>query len=204
MRKISITFALLALVTTSPGRAESALTIVSGHPQFVDGKLEGCELEYYTTIKDHGYRQGALTAVLGSVLVRRGKSDLGGVIKLVLKDWNASDQTFTDPPRPASVGFVANNGMSIIAPDAIVDGEAASSKLAVYWLPKLPSMMKEIMSGSISLSFRREHGTLDVIVPIDLSSPEKVGGEHSRKALDNFVNCLSILTATIHERSSSG
>jgi hypothetical protein len=183
----------------SSGRAEPTPTLVSGHPQFANGKLEACELEYYTAIQDFDYRQGGLTAVLGSVSVRMGKRDLGGLIKLVLKDWNASDQTFTDPPRPASIGFVANNGMSIIAPDTILDSEAASGKLAVYSLAKLPSMMKEIMSGSISLSFSRERGAMDVIVPIDLSSPENVGGEHSQKALDNFLKCLSILTRDVRD-----
>jgi hypothetical protein len=165
----------------------------------VNGKLEGCELEYSTAIQDFDYRQGGLTAVLGSVLVHRGKRDLDGVIKLLLKDWNASDKTFTEPPRPVSVGFVANDGTSIIAPDALLNSEDISGKLAVYWLPKLPSIMKEIMSGSISLSFRREDGAMDVIVPIDLSSPEEVGGEHSQKALDNFANCLSILTRDVRD-----
>lgn len=198
MRKIAILFALLALMP-SQGHAEA--TLISGHPQFLNGKLEACELEYYTAINDFEYRQGGITAVLGSVSVRRGKRDLGGLIKLVLKDWNATSQTFSDPPPPASVGFVANDGMSIIAPDAIVNSEATSGKLAVYSLAKLPSMMKEIASGSISLSFRREHGALDVIVPIDLSSPEEAGGEHSKKALDFFHNCFSILIQDVHPDS---
>jgi hypothetical protein len=194
VRKIAIMFAMLALMP-SLGRAEP--TLVSEHPQFSNGKLEACELEYYTAIKDFTYRQGGLTAVLGSVLVRGGNRDLGGLIKLVLKDWNATVETFIEPPRPVSVGFVAN-GMSIIAPDEILNSEATSGTLAVYSLAKLPSMIEEIKSGSISLSFRRERGGLDVIVPIDLSSPENFGGEHSQKALDNFLNCLSMLMRDVH------
>ena len=151
---VATMLALLALIPSS-GRAEPTPTLVSGHPQFANGKLEACELEYYTAIQDFDYRQGGLTAVLGSVSVRMGKRDLGGLIKLVLKDWNASDQTFIDPPRPVAVGFVANNGMSISAPDTILNSEDISGKLAVYSLAKLPSMMKEIMSGSISLKTAR-------------------------------------------------
>ena len=191
-------FALLALIP-SPGRAELTPTLVSGHPQFADGKLEACELEYYTAIKDFDYRQGGLTAVFGSVSVRRNKRDLNGAIKLVLKDWKATDESFIEPSRPVSVGFVANNGMSIIVPDAVINSEATSGKIGVYSLVKVPSMVQEIMSGSISLSFRREDGAMDVIVPIDLSSPENVGGEHSQKALDNFLKCLSILTRDVRD-----
>jgi hypothetical protein len=57
-----------------------------------------------------------------------------------------------------------------------------------------PHHSSGFMRGSIGLSFRREDGAMDVIIPIELSSPEKVGGEHSQKALDNFAKCLSILT----------
>jgi hypothetical protein len=198
MRKIAIMSALLALM---PSLCRADDTVVSGHPQFSDGKLHACELEYTTAIKDFSYRQGGLTAVFGSVSVRRGKRDLFGVIKLVLKDWNATHKAFIETQRPVSVGFVANTGTSIVAPDQILNSETTSGMLAMYSLEKLPSMLEEIASGSISLSFSRERGAMDVIVPIDLSSPENVGGEHSQKALDNFHNCFSILLNDVRRDS---
>jgi hypothetical protein len=80
-------------------------TAISAFPQFADGKLTSCLLEFNVLARDAVYRQGGLMKVFGSFGVMEAKNVLAVALKLVVHDIDMKTAEFRPSP-PANSYFV--------------------------------------------------------------------------------------------------
>ena len=55
-------------------------------PQFSDGKLNGCIVEFAVLVQDHIYRQGAFVRVGGSFGMLSANNNIAVILKVVVQD----------------------------------------------------------------------------------------------------------------------
>ena len=79
-------------------------TAVNALPQFADGKLTSCLLEYNVIARDDQYRQGGFMKVFGSFGLMEAKGNLAITLKVVMQVIDLKTAEFRPSP-PANTVF---------------------------------------------------------------------------------------------------
>ena len=81
---------------------------VVAQPNFADGRLSGCTVEYNVLAKDWAYKKGDYIKVSGAFgLMEAGSGTIGVVLKVILHDVDPRGMQLTPSP-PARANFVTS------------------------------------------------------------------------------------------------
>jgi hypothetical protein len=90
--------ALLCMATSSSMAQTNGVTqllqtrlgtnYATAHPQFSDGKLNGCIIEFGVLVQDHTYRQGGYALIGGSFGLLSANNNVAVTLKVVVQDIN--------------------------------------------------------------------------------------------------------------------
>jgi len=142
-------------------------TAVSAEPQFANGQLSACTIEFNSLVRDHKYRQGGFSKVFGSFGVHVTSGVAAVVPKVVVHDIDARSMAFV-PQAPANAYFVTGYGTSrdqLIAKHA---SDTPGGLFSIFRTEVFPSMMEAISQGKITLAFNRTNDGSDVPVSLNL------------------------------------
>jgi hypothetical protein len=81
-------------------------------PQFKDGQLYGCVVEYNVLSRDWIYVRGEFIRVGGSFGVLTSQRNVGGMLKVILFDLDPRTMTFTPSPRPPTLAYLVASDFS--------------------------------------------------------------------------------------------
>lgn len=174
-------------------------THVTNEPTYGSGVVVGCGLSYKALIRDWKYRQGALSVVYGSFGAIKSNSNgtLGGYLKVVVLDLSINGGQLAETPNaPAFAYLLTNNGIGTSS-DQVGGGPSDQpGGLFSVFRPNgnfLPVIEQAMASQAVKVMFRRQGGTLDVPVDLDLSVVETTQQLERRRGSQEllaFANCL--------------
>jgi hypothetical protein len=174
-------------------------TAVNALPQFVDGKLGSCLLEFNNIARDALYRQGGFMKVFGSFGVMEAKGNMAVTLKIVVQDIDLKTAEFRPSP-PANSYFVFGTESSKASLVAKYPSDTPGAQISVFRpLPTFEKIAEALDKGKITIAFNRKDGGLDILVPIDLtvSDTDDSGKKtYSQQMVIDFYACTGELLKT--------
>jgi hypothetical protein len=89
-------------------RSQVGTLYTTASPQFAEGKLYGCIIEFANIAQDWAYKQGRFIRVGGSLGIMATSGKYGVTLKVILYDVDANDLRMT-PSVPSSAFFYLQN-----------------------------------------------------------------------------------------------
>jgi hypothetical protein len=175
-------------------------TSIEAYPQFADGKLDACVVEFNSIARDYMYRQGGFMKIGGSFGLMTAKGNVAVTLKIIVHDIELSTGTFT-PSAPANGYFVFGNGTSISSQVAKYTSDTPGAIFAIFKIePTFAQLAAAIDTGQVTFAFNRKSGGADVKVPLDLTvkdTDENGQKTFSRQMVLDFYRCNSDLLKSL-------
>jgi hypothetical protein len=196
MRRAAILAFLILGVTSGANAQEVQKAGGSYFVQTVSGAPRLCGYEFTTVFLDKTYKQGALSAVAGSLVWADGKNGFALLLKVNGIDYPGAEKLDMTMQRfrPYSAYLASANEPTMAAKPggcedplsfcSVIDGDGAVQGLTQF------------LNGNLELVFNRIDGGLDIRLPVkeDVSDPTFVSGQHA------FAGCLK----AVHDRLETG
>jgi hypothetical protein len=169
-------------------------------PQFANGKLNSCVVEFSALAQDWAYKQGAYIRVGGSFGLMNAQGKSAVVLKVILHDFDPKRNTYTPSP-PASAYFISGTSTT---KNSIVGSYPSDIPGAIFVVSQLSPGFEIIAEGlaadRLTIAFARTKGGTDIQLPIDTTVLDTAdNGERTRspKASLEFYDCAkSLLSQT--------
>jgi hypothetical protein len=177
-------------------------TYVVSEPTYGSGVLLGCGLSYKALIRDWKYRQGEPSVVFGSFGAMKANqgSALGGFLKLVVQDLSVRGNDIANTPNAPAFAYLLSSGALSTAGDR-VGGGASDQPGGLFTVFRLDGNFLEVIgqavgSQKVKVMFRRQGGSLDVPIDLDLSvveTSDQLERKRDTRELVEFGKCLPLL-----------
>jgi hypothetical protein len=171
-------------------------TAVNALPQFADGKLSSCLLEYSLIARDDQYRQGGFMKVFGSFGLMEAKGSVAITLKIVVQDIDMKTAEFRPSP-PANSYFVFGTETSKASLVGKYPSDTPGAQFSVFKpLPTDEKIVDALDKGKITVAFNRRDGGADIVIPIDLtvSNTDDAGKKtRSQQMILDFHTCTGEL-----------
>ncbi|OYU91834.1 MAG: hypothetical protein CFE29_02995 [Bradyrhizobiaceae bacterium PARB1] len=181
-------------------------TAVLAYPQFADGQLGSCLIEFSAITQDNVYRQGAYSKFFGSFGVMQAKGNLAVTLKVVVHDINIKTGEFK-PNSPANSYFIFGAQSSKAELVGNYPSDTPGAQFSVFRpLPTFEKLSEALDKGVVSVAFNRKDGGMDLIVPIDVtvvSTSDTGKRSHSSKMVDDFYKCSAELAKAARAGASN-
>jgi hypothetical protein len=170
---------------------------VETKPQFADGRLWACVMEFSAIERDWLYKQGAHIRVGGSFGVAN-QGEIGVVLKIILYDIDVrtAPATFVPSP-PASAYFTSGNSTT---KDDVVSAYPSDIPGAIFVVLRPENMFRLMLDGvtrgKVGIAFARKKGNSDIQVAIDTTVVETKGDGsrvRSEQPQLDFLDCVKKL-----------
>jgi hypothetical protein len=178
---------------------------VTAIPQFREGQLWSCAVDYNVLTRDWAYRQGGFITVNGGFGVMQAEKRLAGYLKVVLHDIDPRTMALT-PSRPASAYFVASDLST--SRQSVIDSGPSDLPGGIFVVLHAEPTLRLIVDGfrndKVVVAFSRRQNGIDIQVPIDTSvedtSPDGKQRKRSPKAAQEFMNCTeNVISNTLQQ-----
>jgi hypothetical protein len=219
MRDVVAALFFLALTSAAAAQVDAATTerlsrqalaeqlgtiSVTTIPQFSQGELWSCAVDYNVLARDWVYRQGGFITVSGGFGVMQVKKRLAGYLKVVLHDIDPRTMAFT-PSRPASAYFVTSDLST--SRNSVIDTSPSDVPGGIFVVlhaePTLRLIVNGFVNDKVVVAFNRRQNGIDIQVPIDTSiedtAPDGKQRKRSPKAALEFSNCVEQLIKNIEQ-----
>jgi hypothetical protein len=137
-------------------------------PQFSNGRLNGCSLEFYALGRDWAYRQGGLTHFGGHIAFYVQDRTPAFTFKLVLSDLNASLERL--PTQPPTVAYIIH-GLSTNQ-EEVVSSQPSDTPGALFSvfrpLKTFEILIQSLDAGVLGIRYARNQGGIEAPLNIDL------------------------------------
>lgn len=171
---------------------------VEAKPQFSDGRLWSCILEFGAIERDWLYKQGAHIRVGGSFGVAKQQGTIGIMLKVLLHDIDVGTAPVTFVPSPpASAYFISGNSTT---KEDVVSAHQSDVPGAIFVVLRPENTFKLVLDGftrgKVGIAFARKKGSSDIQVAIDTTVVETKGdGSRVRSEQPEleFLNCVKKL-----------
>jgi hypothetical protein len=175
-------------------------------PQFANGELYGCIVEFATVTQDWAYRQGAFIRVGGSFGLMSMQGKVGATLKVIVHDIDTS-LTLT-PSAPTNAHFVAKTKTSQQSRVASYPSDTPGAIFVVFQLDPAFSMIVDgLGANQVQIAFNRRQGGADVPVAIDTSVEDTLPDGTKKRSLvasSDFYRCVKELVPSGNTKSRSG
>ena len=165
-------------------------------PQFSDGKLKGCIIDFAVLAQDNIYRQGAFVRVGGSFGMMSAGNNVAVTLKVIVHDIDNATMQFSPSP-PASAYIVS--GTTTTKP-FFVSKYASDTPGALFSVFNLegaaPILLDGIAKEKMVIAFNRREGGTDMQVTIDLTVEDTANDGRktiSTKASQEYLACSTSL-----------
>lgn len=167
-------------------------TSIDAYPQFADGKLFACIVEFNSIVRDDVYRVGSFIKVFGSFGLMSAKNNIAVTLKIVVHDFDVSTGALT-PSAPANGYFVFGNETSKPSLVAKYPSDVPGALFSVFNIePTFAKLVSAVDGGKVTFAFNRKDGSADIRVPLDLTVKDtNVNGQktYSQQMVLDFYQC---------------
>lgn len=169
---------------------------VKGYSITSGGKLTGCSIEFNSFIHDTTYVASQLSAVSGSytLFFMPEKSDIRIGLKLVVHDYKyGAEKVEPNPPHFATIKTGGKKRFVSAFIDS-TESETPGGRFFVYRFDETTQeVLDQIYKNKLSILFNRKEGSIDLILPLDLTVVSKDDGgrvTRSKTNMKDFNDCL--------------
>jgi hypothetical protein len=135
--------------------ARLGTTAVNALPQFSDGKLSSCLLEYNVVARDDQYRQGGFMKVFGSFGLIEAKGTIAVALRIGVHDIDLKTVDFR-PTAPANSYFVFGTETSKASLVGRYASDTPGGQFSIYKpLPTYEKISDALDKGKITVAFNR-------------------------------------------------
>jgi hypothetical protein len=165
-------------------------------PQFANGKLTACLIEFGALVRDNSARVGQYSRVGGSFGFMSAEGTIAPVMKVIVHDVNlATGNLIPAPPRAAYVAYGTGTNVNEVA--GTNPSDTPGAVFVVFKQGKTTEVfMNAIVDQKIRILFNRNGNGMDIPVNIDLSVEDTArNGERRRsdKATTEMTTCILAL-----------
>jgi len=160
-------------------------------PQFADGKLYGCLIEFSTIAQDWAYKQGGFISVAGSFGVMATGGKYSTTLKVIINDIALPTLT-TTPSPPASAFFVSKSWTSRERLVASSPSNIPGAIFVVFQPDVIEKVLKALENDRVDIVFNRKPGGADVPISIDTSVEETLPDGSKKRSMTatlEFLDC---------------
>ena len=165
-------------------------------PQFSDGKLNGCIIDFAVLAQDHIYRQGAFVRVGGSFGTWSAGNNVTVILKVIVHD--IDNATMQLSPLPPASAYIVS-GTTTTKPFFVskFPADTPGGLFSIFQLNgALPILLEGIAKEKMVIAFNRREGGADMQVAIDLTVEDTANDGRktvSTKASQEFLSCSTTL-----------
>jgi hypothetical protein len=175
---------------------------VEAKPQFAEGQLFGCTVEFNAIERDWIYKQGAHIRIAGGFALIYAQKKLGVTLKVILHDIDLRTLNYTPSP-PTSAYFVSGNSTTKSAVVGSYPSDVPGAIFVVLQMnPTFKIITEDLTRGKLAIAFARTKGGSDIQVTIDTNVVETSNnGQRTRspKAALDFLDCSNSLLQSVSE-----
>jgi hypothetical protein len=175
-------------------QSRAGTTHTTALPQFSDGKLYACIVEFGVLVQDYIYRQGAFVRVGGSFGMMSANNNIAVTLKVIVHDIdNATMQLSPSPPASAYIvsGTTTTKAFFVAKHPSDTPGALFS-----VFNGAAPILLDGITKEKMIIAFNRREGGADMQVAIDLTVEDTADDGRktvSTKASQEFLSCSTSL-----------
>jgi hypothetical protein len=169
-------------------------------PEFADGQLFGCLVEFHALAQDWTYKAGEYIKVGGSFALMKTQKGVSVSLKVILFDLDPRTMPMgVIPSPPSSAYFVSGNATT---KSAVVGSYPSDVPGAIFVVLKPEPTFKVILDGlerdQVKIAFARNKGSSDIQLALDTTVVEMAqDGQRSHRppgqtSLD-FAQCAQTL-----------
>jgi hypothetical protein len=210
MKVLSLTAALLAAVVSNAAVAQQkapsplvrqmeqlmtsrlGTTSIDAYPQFADGKLFACIIEFNSLVRDNVDRVGTFMKVFGSFGLMAAKGGAAVTLKIVVHDFDMTTGN-ASPNAPKNGYFVFGNETSKPSLVAKYPSDMPGALFSVFQLDTtFEKLAVGLDADKVTLAFNRRDNSADITVPLDLrvkSTDENGRKTYSPEMVIDFYKC---------------
>lgn len=173
---------------------------VFAQPQFADGKLYGCILDYSSLVRDFAYKQGGLIRVGGSLGLMTANKNLAVTLKVIVHDFEPLTAQLS--PSPPSSAYLVSGAKS--SKPFFVNKVESDTPGALFTIFRIDGTFETLMDAlakeKFVVAFNRKPNGADLQVPIDMTVEETSDAgkrKKSSKARDEFLECTTELMKVV-------
>ena len=183
-------------VVTKILQARAGTTHATAAPQFSDGKLNGCIVDFAVLTQDHIYRQGAFIRVGGSFGLMSANNNVAATLKVIVHDIDNATMQLSPSP-PASAYMISGTTTTKPFFVAKYPSDTPGGLFSIFNFDgATPILLDGIAKEKIIIAFNRREGGADVQVAIDLTVEDTADDGRktvSTKASQEFLSCSTSL-----------
>jgi hypothetical protein len=173
-------------------------TSIDAYPQFADGKLFACIIEYNSLVRDNVDRVGTFMKVFGSFGLMAAQGGVGLTLKIVVHDFDLSTGN-TTPNAPKNGYFVFGNETSRSSLAGAYPSDVPGALFAVFRTDAImQKFVDSLVADKLTFAFNRRSGSADITVGLDLTvkSTDDTGRKsYSPEMVLDFFKCSKDLIA---------
>ena len=175
-------------------------TSIDAYPQFADGKLYACVIEFNSLVRDNIDRVGTFMKVFGSFGLMAAKRGVGVTLKVVAHDFDLATGN-ANPNPPKNAYFVFGNETSKASLVGKYPSDTPGALFAIFQLETTFEKLAEgLDADKVTLAFNRKDSGGDITVPLDLRVQST--DENGRKTLSpqmvlDFYKCSGDLLKAV-------
>ena len=177
-------------------RDQSGTTSVQVIPQFAQGRLYACGIEFAHLMRDWIYSQGRFIRVGGSFGVMQAQGKIAVVLKVIVHDFDPRAMEFTPSP-PFNAYFVSGTKTSAANKVDSVPSDTPGALFVIFQPAAMEMLVGSLVEKKVTIAFSRRRGGADVIVPID-TTVQDTDSNGTRKRTDKvaleFLDCAKLLS----------
>lgn len=166
-------------------------------PEFANGKLTSCGIEFSVLIKDWAYKAGGLARVGGQFGLMSVNGQIGTILKVIVHDINLKTAEFKPSP-PATAYFIQNKFQT--SKSLQVSSFNSDTPGAIFIISKIDAfsfIAEGINHDKVTIAFARKVGGQDVQVVIETdvqdTSPDGTRKRDPKPAIDFFACAKHLL-----------
>jgi hypothetical protein len=177
-------------------QSRAGTTHATAAPQFSDGKLHACIVDFGVLVQDHIYRQGAFVRVGGSFGMMSANNNVAVTLKVIVHD--IDDATMQLSPSPPVAAYIVS-GTTTTKPFFVAKypSDTPGALFSIFQLDgAAPILLEGIAKEKMIIAFNRREGGADMQVAIDLTVQDTADDGRktiSTKASQEFLSCSTAL-----------
>lgn len=173
---------------------------IDAYPQFADGKLFACVIEFSSLVRDNVDRVGAFSKVFGSFGLMVAKGGVGVTLKIIVHDFDLRTGN-TNPNAPKNGYFVFGNETSKSSLVAKYPSDVPGALFSVF---RSDTTFEKLAAGldadKVTFAFNRKDNSADIVVPLDLrvkTTDDEGRKTYSPEMVLDFYKCAGDLLKAV-------
>lgn len=167
------------------------------NPEFSDGKLFNCGIEFAVLLKDWTYNKGEFSRISGQFGIMSVRGNPGIILKIIVHDLDLKQLDFK--PNPPATAYFLNKTFGTTK-SSIVDNTKSDTPGAIFVIFNIENTMELLAEGvsenKVAIAFARRPGGSDirVIVETDVEETTPEGKRvRGHKTGADFFACAKAL-----------